>query len=56
MVKGNNEVKGASTRDDIIHCHMRDGSHIRVETPDDLFKIGCDDVDLNELGLQAYNF
>ena len=56
MVKANNAVKGASTRDGIIHCYMRDGSHIRVETPDDLFKIGCDDVDLKEPGLQAYNF
>ena len=56
MVKANNAVKGASTRDGIIHCHMRDDSHIRVETPDDPFAIGFGDVDLNELGLQAYNF
>ena len=51
-VKSLPNVKNANTKDGIIHCNMNNGSHVIVESPDDLFHVGLDEVDYNELGLQ----
>ena len=35
---------------------MNNGSHLVVETPDDLFHLGLDSIDLNEFGLNHLEF
>ena len=52
IVKELPNVKSAFTREGIFHCSLHDGSHCSVESPDDLFRLGHDDVDFNALGLQ----
>lgn len=56
MVKDQTHVESVFTREGIFHCNMANGSHILVQSPDDLFRLGLDDVDLNELGLPHVDF
>ena len=49
-------VKSAFTREGVIHCYLQNGSHMIVESPDDLFRLGLDDINLEELGLQFVDF
>lgn len=54
MVRRNERVKSCYTRDGKIVCTYKDGARERrliIETPDQLFQLGYDDVDLRELGL-----
>lgn len=45
-------VKAAYTREGIIHCQLHNGDHLTIESPDDLFKLGVDNLDYGELGLK----
>ena len=49
-------VKSAFTRDGVIHCNLHNGSHIILESPDDLFRLGMDEVNFVDLGLQSIEF
>lgn len=51
LVKGLNNVKTVFTRDGKIHCNMKDNSKIVIENPDDLFKLGLDEVDYKSFGI-----
>lgn len=51
LVKGLNNVKTVFTRDGKIHCNMKDNSKIVIENPDDLFKLGLDEVDYKLFGI-----
>jgi hypothetical protein len=51
LVKNSEDVKSAFTRDGKIHANLKDGSKALIENPDDLFKIGIDNVDFVKLGL-----
>ena len=51
LVKGLNNVKTVFTRDGKIHCNMNDNSKIVIENPDDLFKLGLDEVDYKLFGI-----
>lgn len=51
MVRKNEDVKNAHTRDGKIICVLKNGTKAVIESPDDLFKIGVDDVDYRALGL-----
>ena len=50
-------VKNATTNNGKIICWLKEptGPHpIEIDSPDDLFKLGVDSVDYNELGLREY--
>ena len=51
MVRKCEEVKSASTRDGKIICYLQNGTKAVISSPDDLFKIGFQDVDYQKLGL-----
>lgn len=52
MVRKHEGVKNAHTRDGKIHCFMKNGgARVVIESPDDLFKLGFQDVDYKKLGL-----
>lgn len=51
FVKKLDNVKSAYTRDGKIICNMTNNKKITVENPDDLFKVGVDEVDYREFGL-----
>jgi hypothetical protein len=51
MVRKCEEVKSASTRDGKIICSLQNGTKAVISSPDDLFKIGFQDVDYQKLGL-----
>jgi hypothetical protein len=51
MVRKCEEVKSASTRDGNIICYLQNGTKAVISSPDDLFKIGFQDVDYQKLGL-----
>lgn len=51
MVKGCEDVKTAFTREGKIHAIMKNGSKEIIDNPDDLFKLGFDNVDFQKLGL-----
>ena len=55
-VKSLGNVRTAHTQNGIIHCNMINGSHLVVETPDDLFHLGLDEIDLDEFGLNHLEF
>ena len=38
----------------MIHCTLDDDSKVTIDTPDDLFKIGMDNIDLKALGLPEF--
>ena len=44
-------VKNAFTRDGKIHGVLKSGAKFMIESPDDLFKIGVDEIDNKALGL-----
>ena len=56
MVKSVESVRSANTREGIIHSNMKDCSHIRIESPDGLFKLGVDEVKFEELGIKNLEF
>ena len=37
-----------------IHCNLVDGTHVILDNPDDLFKLGVTSIDLEKLGLHHY--
>ena len=51
MVRKHDDVKSAHTRDGKIVCIMKSGTKVILESPDDLFRIGIDEVDFPALGL-----
>ncbi|CAG2247274.1 unnamed protein product [Mytilus edulis] len=52
LVRKNDDVKNAHTRDGKIHCFMKNGGdRVVIASPDDLFKLGIVDVDYKKLGL-----
>ena len=38
----------------MIHCTLDDDSKVTIDTPDDLFKIGMDNIDFKALGLPEF--
>lgn len=56
VVKEQTNVKSVFTREGIIHCNLHNGSHIIIESPDDLFRLGFDGINYDELGLQFVDF
>ena len=54
--KNHPNVRSAYTRDGINHCNIQNGSHVVVESPDDLFHLGVDDINWNEFGLNYIDF
>ena len=52
-VKRIDTVKSAFTKEGKIVCIMKDGKKYTVENPDDLFNLGVDEVNFEELGLPA---
>ncbi|CAC5399555.1 unnamed protein product [Mytilus coruscus] len=44
----------AFTKEGRIHCTLSDESKVTIESPDDLFKIGMDNVDCKALGLPDF--
>ena len=55
-LKKSDLVQSCQVRDGSIRCKLRDGSFCIVRSPDDLFKVGFEDVDLDKLGLQHVAF
>lgn len=58
MIRQNEKVKSAHTRDGKIICMLKDGDRERIvtiDTPDDLFKLGYNQVDLDKLGLKDFS-
>lgn len=51
MIRKLDDVKSAYTRDGKIHCVLKNGGKFIVESPDDLFKLGIDEIDYRRLGL-----
>jgi hypothetical protein len=51
MVRKCEDVKSASTRDGKIICPLQNGTKAVISSPDDLFKLGFQDVDYQKLGL-----
>ena len=51
MVRKCEDVKSAFTRDGTIICSLQNGTKAVISSPDDLFKIGFQDVDYQKLGL-----
>lgn len=54
LCKNTPGVKFAVTRKGVIRCRMNDDSLIMVESPDDLFKIGINNINWEELGLHDF--
>ena len=51
------KVKNATTKDGKVICYMKEGIHpspVVLETPDDLFKLGFDDVVYKDFGLDDF--
>ena len=53
-VKKQRNVKSAFTKEGRIHCTLDDDSKVIIDTPDDLFKIGMDNIDYGALGLPEF--
>ena len=53
MMKREDGVESAYTREGNVICRRRDGYRVTVETTDDLFKIGLTSIDFVALGLGA---
>ena len=47
-------VKSAFAKEGRIHCTLDDDSKVIIDTPDDLFKIGMDNIDYGALGLPEF--
>lgn len=54
-VKSLPNVARANVNNGKIFCNILDGTLIIVESPDDLFKLGINDIDYNRLGLTSYS-
>ena len=55
-MKSLGNVRTADTPNGIINCNMNNGSNLVVETPDDLFHLGLDEIDLGDFGLNHLEF
>lgn len=58
MIRQSEKVKSAYTRDGKIICVVKENDKERVvtvDTPDDLFKLGYSDVDMERLGLSDFS-
>ena len=56
-VRKNDKVKSATTREGKVICYLKDPRQpgpVVLETPDDLFKLGYDDIDYKTFGLQEH--
>lgn len=53
-VKNIPNVSGIHTNDGRVHCTDSKGKHVVLETPDDLFLLGVDNVDYKAFGLERY--
>ena len=53
-VKKQGNVKSLFSKEGRIHCTLDDDSKVTIDTPDDLFKIGMDNIDLKALGLPEF--
>ena len=51
MVRKLEDVKNAHTRDGKTICTLKNGTKAIIESPDDLFKLGIDEIDHHALGL-----
>ena len=49
-------VSGCYTRDGAIHCTLKNGSRCVIRSPDDLFHVGAQDVDFDDLKLSYLKF
>ncbi len=47
-------VKSAFTSQGKIICFLNDGTRHAIESPDDLFKLGFDEINYKDFGLDAY--
>ena len=54
--KSLDQVQRVNSANGRIHCNLTDGSHYILDSPDDLFKLGVTNIDLNRLGLSQYVF
>ena len=52
--KKQENVKSLFSKEGMIHCTLDDDSKVTIDTPDDLFKIGMDNIDLKALGLPEF--
>jgi anion-transporting ArsA/GET3 family ATPase len=52
--KKQGNVKSLFSKEGMIHCILDDDSKVTIDTPDDLFKIGMDNIDLKALGLPEF--
>ena len=50
-VRKQSNVKSAFVKDGRILCSLNDDTKVTIDTPDDLFKIGWDNIDFKLLGL-----
>ena len=56
FVKSLDSIDRCNTSNGVIHCNLKDGKYTTVETPDDLFKLGMsqEDIDYKRFGLEQY--
>ena len=53
LVKGRDNVKYAFRREYVIdYCMLHNGFKILIKSPDDLFYIGLDEINITDLSLQ----
>jgi len=50
-IKRMDSVKSVTTRDGKMHCQMKNGRKEVVENPDDLFKLGVNNITYTDFGL-----
>ena len=55
-IKSLNNVERVNTANGRIHCNLANNSHVILNSPDDLFKIGVEQIDMSRLGLNHYVF
>ena len=51
VAKRKDEVKNVTSRNGKIICFMTNDTRVVLDSPDDLFKIGYNDIDYKALGL-----
>ena len=44
ITKDLTNVMSAFTREGVVHCYLQNGSRMIVESPDNLFRLGLDEV------------
>jgi len=53
LLKSNPQVKRAHTKNGRIHCNYgHDDRHVVIDTPDDLFRVGYDNLPFADLGIE----